>query len=319
MLFHRPGGTIFPPRAKPRTPITVLLRVHPAMAVSATLSLKGPYDLPLSLTVAASFSPEPSPNVTEFRAVVRVDGEPVLLRVGQLNKHPALLEIQGATSRVVGPLKALAAWMLFAEMDLRPFYRLTAKHSRLTDIASQLRGLKPIRPSSLFEMAVVAVTEQQISLAAAYRIRSRLTQRFGDRVDDLWAFPSADRLAQASLDELQDCGLSRRKSEYVSDLARRIAQGSLSLAGLKRMSDNQARSFIVEQRGFGRWSADYILVRGLGRLDCVPIDDLAVRTVVGKYLGDGRRMAPEEVQEALQPFAPFRGLATFYLLASSRL
>ena len=289
------------------------------MAVSTTLSLQGPYDLPLSLTVAASFSPEPLPDVTEFRSAVRVNDEPMLIRVRQLRKHPALLEIQCPTSRVVGPLKALAAWMLFAEMDLRPFYRLAVKHPSITGIASRLRGLKPIRPGSLFEMAVVAVTEQQISLAAAYRIRSRLTQRFGDQIDGLWAFPPAERLARASLDELQDCGLSRRKSEYVSELAKRIAQGSLNLATLKRMSDDQARSFIMEQRGFGRWSADYILIRGLGRLDCVPVDDLAVRTIVGTYLGDGRRMAPEGVQEALKPFAPFRGLATFYLLACSRL
>jgi DNA-3-methyladenine glycosylase II len=289
------------------------------MAVSTTLSLQGPYDRPLSLIVAATFSPEPSPDVTEFRSAVRVNGEPMLMKVRQLKKHPALLEIHGSTSGVVGPVKTLAAWMLFAEVDLRPFYRLTVKHPRLGGIASRLRGLKPIRPSSLFEMAVIAVIEQQISLAAAYRIRSRVTQRFGDHIDGLWAFPPAERLAQASLDELQDCGLSRRKSEYVSELAKRIAQGSLNLATLKRMSDDQARSFIMEQRGFGRWSADYILVRGLGRLDCVPIDDLAVRTIVGTYLGDGRRMAPEEVQEVLQPFAPFRGLATFYLLAHSRL
>lgn len=289
------------------------------MAVSTNLSLQGPYDLPLSLTVAASFSPEPLPDVTEFRSAVRVNNEPIVMMVRQLRKHPALLEIQCPTSRVVGPLKALAAWMLFAEMDLRPFYRLTVKHPSVTGIASRLRGLKPIRPGSLFEMAVVAVTEQQISLAAAYRIRSRLIQRFGDYIDGLWAFPPAERIARASLDELQDCGLSRRKSEYVSELAKGIAQGSLNLATLKRMSDDQARSFIMEQRGFGRWSADYILIRGLGRLDCVPIDDLAVRTIVGTYLGDRRRMAPEEVQEALKPFAPFRGLATFYLLAYSRL
>jgi DNA-3-methyladenine glycosylase II len=289
------------------------------MAVSTTMSLKGPYNLPLSLAVAASFSPEPSPDVTEFRSATRVNGEPILMTVRQLRKHPALLEIQGPTSRVIGDLKALAAWMLFAEIDLRPFYQLTVKHPRLSSVVSRFRGLKPIRPGSLFEMAVVAVAEQHISLAAAYRIRSRLTQSFGDHIDGLWAFPAAERLAQASLDELQDCGLSRRKCEYVSELAKRIVQGSLNLATLKRMSDDQARSLIMEQRGFGRWSADYILIRGLGRMDCVPVDDLAVRTIVGTYFGDGRRMAPEEVQETLQPFAPFRGLATFYILAHSRL
>jgi len=168
-------------------------------------------------------------------------------------------------------------------------------------------------------MAAIAITEQQISLAAAYRIRSRLTERFGDCIGGLWAFPSAERLARAPLEELRAGGLSRRKSEYISGLAKRIAEGSLDFAVLKQMPDDEARSFIMKQRGFGRWSADYILVRGLGRLDCVPVDDLGVQTTVGKYLGDGGRMAPEEVQEALEPLAPYRGLATFYLLAYYRL
>jgi len=53
------------------------------------------------------------------------------------------------------------------------------------------------------------------------------------------------------------------------------------------MSDDEVRAHITQIRGFGRWSADYILIRGLGRPDCVPADDLGVRTVIGRYLGNG--------------------------------
>ena len=292
---------------------------HHEMLRAATLSLQGPYDLSLSLDIAGRFSPEPAKDVSIFRSAVRIDGAPVLMEVRQVRRHPPLLEVSSPTSGVIGPLKTLAEWMLFAHLDVRPFYRLTARHPKLAAVARRLRGLKPKRPASLFEMAAIAITEQQISLAAAYRIRSRLTERFGDCIGGLWAFPSAERLARAPLEELRAGGLSRRKSEYISGLAKRIAEGSLDFAVLKQMPDDEARSFIMKQRGFGRWSADYILVRGLGRLDCVPVDDLGVQTTVGKYLGDGGRMAPEEVQEALEPLAPYRGLATFYLLAYCRL
>lgn len=64
---------------------------------------------------------------------------------------------------------------------------------------------------------------------------------------------------------------------------------------------------------------EYILVRGLGRPDCVPVDDLAVRTVVGKLLGDGGRVTPNDVSELLRPFNGYRGIAAFYLLAADRL
>jgi 3-methyladenine DNA glycosylase/8-oxoguanine DNA glycosylase len=51
----------------------------------------------------------------------------------------------------------------------------------------------------------------------------------------------------------------------------------------------------------------------------VPADDLAVRNVVGKYLGEGEKMSETQVLKAIKPFSPFRGLAVFYLLAYDRL
>lgn len=52
-------------------------------------------------------------------------------------------------------------------------------------IARRLRGLKPLRPASLFEMALIAITAQQLSLAAAFHIRTRLVERFGTPIEDL--------------------------------------------------------------------------------------------------------------------------------------
>jgi 3-methyladenine DNA glycosylase/8-oxoguanine DNA glycosylase len=51
----------------------------------------------------------------------------------------------------------------------------------------------------------------------------------------------------------------------------------------------------------------------------VPVDDLGIQTLVGKVMGYERRLSAEELQAALEPFAPFRGLAVFYLLVGSRL
>jgi DNA-3-methyladenine glycosylase II len=70
--------------------------------------------------------------------------------------------------------------------------------------------------------------------------------------------------------------------------------------------------------GFGRWSADYMLVRGLARPDCVLIDDLSIRDVIGMYLGDGTRVTPDEAAQKLESFRPYRGLLAFYLLVHKR-
>jgi DNA-3-methyladenine glycosylase II len=287
--------------------------------VTTTLIVKGPYDLALSLKARASFSPESAEDTAVLRMAVRIEGKPVLLEVRQESSMPAVLQVSSRDDAPPERLQEHAGWLVFADLDLEPFYRMAENHPTLGPIAASFRGMKPIRPATLFEMAVDAVIEQQISLAASRKIRSRLVERFGENKDGMWIFPDPETLAGASLEAIRACGLSGRKSEYINGLARDIVDGSFDLDGLKGMSDSEVRSTISGIRGFGRWSADYILIRGLGRPDAVPADDLAVRTIVGKYLGDGSRMTAEQVEQALTPFVPFRGIAVFYLLVYHRL
>jgi DNA-3-methyladenine glycosylase II len=278
-----------------------------------------PYDFVLSLHAVRSFEQELSDQGDRLRLATRIDGTPTLIEVSQSPGAKGKLKASSIPETDNSHLRTIVEWVLFAELDLAPFYRLTGRDPKLTTIARKFRGLKPMRPVSLFEMAVVAITEQQISLAAAYQIRSRIVQRFGEPIDNQWIFPEPHILANAPLEYLRSCGLSRQKAQYIHELAGKIADGTLDLDILKSMDDDKARETIMNLRGFGQWSADYILVRGLARPDCVPIDDLAVRSVVGQYLGDGQRVTSHEVTKKLEPFRPYRGLLAFYLLAKHRL
>ena len=217
------------------------------------------------------------------------------------------------------PVLDIARWLVSAELDLRPFYRIAAPHPIMGPITKWLRGLKPLRPLSLFEMAIVAITEQQLSLAAAFHIRTRLINRFGTPTEGLWIFPNPVALAEASLSDLRACGLSRRKAEYVRGIATRVVKGSLNFDALKRETTQEAYAYLMDQRGFGDWSAQYILARGFGRPDCLPSGDTGLRRAVGKLLARGRRLSPRQLERALSPFAPFRGLAAFYLSVAARL
>jgi DNA-3-methyladenine glycosylase II len=176
-----------------------------------------------------------------------------------------------------------------------------------------------MRPPSLLEMAVIVITEQQISMTAANSIRSRLVARYGDLLDGMWVFPNAQKLAGATVEDLRACGYSQRKAEYILEFARQVAKGQLDLEALKDLPDEAVRSTLVALRGWGPWSANYFLVRGLARPDCVPLDDLAIRGVVGRYLGDGSRASAAQVEQLLAPFTPYRGMAAFYLEAHERL
>jgi DNA-3-methyladenine glycosylase II len=278
-----------------------------------------PYDFSLSMRAIRSFRPAPADPEKALRLAARVEGTPALIEVSEAPGAAGRLRVTSRPETPGGPLGAIAAWVLFAELDLVPFNRLIGGHPRLGALAKRLFGLKPMRPVSLFEMFVTAITEQQISLAAAYAIRSRLVERFGEPVDGLRVFPEPRMLAGASLEDLRAGGLSRQKAEYIRSTAAAITAGGFDIEALKTMEDDAAREAIMGLKGFGAWSADYILVRGLARPDCVPVADIGIQKVVGEYLSDGRRLRPDEVTEILEPFRPYRGLLAFYLLAAHRL
>lgn len=284
-----------------------------------SISPVNPYDFDLSFRIRRNFLPNLFQPTSEIRYAVRIKGKPTVLEFQQVQRNPSILELRAIPPNSESDVKQIARWIIFADLDLLPFYEIAASHSVLGPIIQELYGLKPTRPASLFEMIVVAITEQQISLAAAYHIRMRIIERFGDYVNGLWAFPTPRRLCESSVADLMTCGLSQRKAEYVRGLANKVANELLNLDQLEAMSDEDARSLLLHEKGIGPWSADYFLVRGLNRQDRVPANDLGIRSVVGRYLGRGQCLSPRGTMRKLSPFKPYRGLAAFYLLAYERL
>lgn len=278
----------------------------------------GPHDFELCLRVTRSFTPGQTQDFSVLRTAIRIKDSLAVLEIRQIRREPAALEIQTDLDNNESEIKRIAGWITFAELDLAPFYRLASSHPVLGPVTQALHGLKPMRPASLFEMLVIAITEQQISLAAAHHIRMRIIEKFGDQVDGLWVFPTPKRLSNSSIEELMACGLSQRKAEYVKGLAHKIDDGILDLEQLITMPDKEVRDLLLKERGLGPWSVEYFLVRGLSRPDCVPESDLGIRSVVGRYLGAGPRLSPQGVLRKLSPFKPYRGLAAFYLLAYDR-
>ncbi len=141
------------------------------MATPAVIKLDGPFNLPLSLAGAASFLPPVDDVPRSLRLGILIVNRPAVIEVRQRSATPAVIEASATTAIRAARLKALAVWLTSGDLDLRPFYRIAATHPVMGPIAKRLRGLKPLRPASLFEMAIIAITEQQLSLAAAYHIR----------------------------------------------------------------------------------------------------------------------------------------------------
>lgn len=212
-------------------------------------------------------------------------------------------------------IAAEAAWLLGVPLDLDGFWAWARGEPVLAALEEPLRGYRPPLVPDRWEMLVTLITAQQVSLRSAFAVRSRLIERFGTRHGAAWAFPSRARIAAAADWEIRAAGLSRRKAEYVTGLAR----GDLDLHALAALADAEVIDAITAQRGLGRWTADWFLARALARPHAWPAGDLGVRKAVSFFYGCGRDLDETEVRAMGERFGPWRNVACHMLLAGARL
>src|SRR5262249_44839948 len=150
--------------------------------------------------------------------------------------------------------------------------------------------------------------------------------RFGTPVKfgsmTVWAFPEPARLARARVSELRALKYSTRKAEYIRDLARAIAAGTLDLDAVSAAESTLVIEQLTELRapgGLGRWTADCFLARCLGRGDVCPAGDLAVRKAFVHYYGRGRSLKEETIRRRARLWGEHQNLAVHYILAGMRL
>ena len=191
------------------------------------------------------------------------------------------------------------------EFDLVGFSAWAAGEERLAPFVVRFAGYRPTLAPDPFEMLVGAITAQQVSLFSALAIRNRLVERLGECVGRVWAFPTRERVAAASEEELCSLGFSRRKAEYVIGLAR----SDVDLESLALLSDEEVQARLTALRGLGEWTADWFLARYLGRPRAWPAGDLALRKAVRALYGDA------DVRAIGARFDPFQNLTAHYLLA----
>ena len=228
----------------------------------------------------------------------------------------------GGTEEDLAFAAAAMARLLAFEVDLGGFYVMLADDPVLSDAVGSMRGLRPSRSETVFEALVMAIVAQQISSAVARVIREGLVSTYGTPVEAdghlLHAFPTPASLLAAGTDALRAQKLSGRKVEYVQDTARRTLGGELDPARFDGLEDEEAIAELVKVRGIGRWTAEWVLMSALGRLDVLPAGDLALRRVVSDLYFDGTPIDEAALSNFGKRWIPYRGLATTYLFAYLR-
>ena len=215
--------------------------------------------------------------------------------------------------------RAALARLLGLELDLSKFYRLAAGDPFLHTLAARFRGLKPPRFPTLFECLVNAIACQQLTLTVGIRLLNRLAEAHGTApaAGMTRAFPVPTQLADLLPEALRPLGFSGAKSRSVVELAAGISSGMFDAAAIETLDDADALTALLRLRGVGRWTAEYALLRGLGRLHVFPGDDVGARNNLARWLNRREPLDYAGVQAAVRKWQPFAGLVYFHLLLAN--
>ena len=159
-----------------------------------------------------------------------------------------------------------------------------------------------------FSTLVKAIVGQQISVKAAAAICQRLESLIGHF--------STEQYLAAKEYELRQCGLSRPKIRYITNVANAFESGHLTPLTWSTMSDDEIAKQLMSISGIGRWTAQMFMIFHLHRADILPLGDVGLLKAIDLNYGAGKQLSDSEIRKITQIWQPYRTVATWYLWRS---
>lgn len=176
-------------------------------------------------------------------------------------------------------------------------------------MAKLMKRIGPFRPrkpgTDHFATLVQSILYQQLAGTAAAAIHRRFVALF-----------DGDLSPEAVLDirpkKLRTAGLSGNKAASIRDLAAKVADGTIPLDHINRLSDEEIITRLSVVRGIGRWTAEMFLIFQLRRLDVWPVDDYGIRKGYSLVYGLREILTPKQLKVEGERFRPYRTVAAWY-------
>lgn len=262
-------------------------------------------------------------NGQTYRRVLALNGQPVEAAVVQSGPPDSpRLHVTLAGQRLTPNLKTAAVKslerLLGLRINLSDFYWRAAKDAKLDPLAGRFRGMKPPRFPTVFETLANAIACQQMSLSLGILLLSRMTEKFdltmGGSMGKASAFPRPENLVNLKPADFRQLGFSRHKGESLIALARACIGGTIDLEALDGLNNEAVIERLLGLKGVGRWSAEYVLLRGLGRLNIYPGDDVGARNNLQRWLKLRKPLDYDGVRRITAQWQPYAGLVYFHML-----
>jgi DNA-3-methyladenine glycosylase II len=295
--------------------------------VHGRLAAAPPFDFSKSLEFLGQFRPAMGEQQTERGKLVKaisVAGETVVFEVvstGMVNA-PELAYTLSCDSPLSDETHAAVAdrirFFLSLDDDLRAFYNLGADDPAFQPVIQELYGYHQVKFLTPFENAVWAILSQRNLMAVSRKMKDSLTTQYGGKLDvngtTYRAFPEAFQLALLTVDEINAVVRNLWKSEGVSNVSR--AFDGVDEDWLRTAPDDEVQKWLLGIKGIGAWSASFILLRSLGRMERLPVGEKWLIQAARRRYGSDT-LESKDIERLAKPYGDHTGYWAHYLRASS--
>lgn len=161
----------------------------------------------------------------------------------------------------------------------------------------------------LFTALIRNIVGQQISSKAASTVWNRIQEHLTE--------VTPETIVKATSEEIQQCGISTRKVNYIKGVAQAVVQGELNLSELHTLPDDEVIKRLSSLKGIGVWTAEMLLIFSMQRPDVVSWGDLAIRRGMMTLYGL-ESLTKEQFEEYWKRYSPYSSVASLYLWAISK-
>ena len=284
------------------------------------LSLRLPYQKPLDWNAMLRFlAMRATPGVEEvvddrYARTITVDGQAGIVEIQPSESSGFLrLTVHAVATGHLFEITQRARAALDLDAPVGDISKQLGKDKRLAALVRRQPGVRVPGAWNGFELTVRAILGQQISVKAATTLAGRLTDRYGEPLQQntripgctcSHVFPTPHRLANARLPNL---GITRNRAETISRLARATEKKEIEFDPSQDPEEFFQRLQAI--RGIGPWTSQYVAMRVLKDPDAFLDSDLGLL----KAIDPGRKTSPKTLRQRAQPWRPWRAYAAMHL------
>lgn len=289
--------------------------------VRRTLATTGPYSFTSSMRFLEGFTPADLGDARQDELQIAFPSDDAWrcagVRVRSASDPDAAMEIEISGDADADLVERQVARIFSLDEDSTGYSEVIGRDPVLRQLGSRLPDLRPVLFFSPYEAAAWAIIGNRIRMTQAATVKTRMANELGRDVvvagEQVHAFPPPDVLSR--LDGFR--GLTPRKLTFLRALGVAAMDGHLEPQRLRTMPGPDALAELRELPGIGEFSAELILIRGVGKTDMAPARETRLADGIRRVYGLADDVPDASVAGIVDRWRPFRTWVSVLIRSSA--